>query len=85
MTDRGTTRVLALLAIGALVGGGGWALGVVSGGLAGAASENLVLRLRRALLRALPEKGLTFFQSRATGDLTQDVGQCQGRHARQYQ
>ena len=69
VTDRGTTRVLALLAIGALVGSAGWALGVVSGGLAGAASENLVLRLRRALLRALPEKGLAFFQSRATGDL----------------
>lgn len=73
VTDRGTTRVLALLAIGALVGGAGWALGVVSGGLAGAASENLVLRLRRALLRALPEKGLAFFQSRATGELASRV------------
>ena len=69
VTDRGTTRVLALLAIGALVGSAGWALGVVSGGLAGAASENLVLQLRRALLRALPEKGLAFFQSHATGEL----------------
>ena len=69
VTDRGTTRVLALLAIGALVGSTGWLLGVVSGGLAGAASENLVLQLRRALLRALPEKGLAFFQSHATGEL----------------
>jgi len=41
--------------------------------LAGAASENLVLRLRRALLRALPGKGLAFFQSHATGDLASRV------------
>ena len=73
VAGRGTTRVLALLAAGALVGGAGWLLGVVSGGLAGAASENLVLRLRRALLRALPGKGLAFFQSHATGDLASRV------------
>ena len=73
MAGRGTTRVFALLAAGALVGGAGWLLGVVSGGLAGAASENLVLRLRRALLRALPGKGLAFFQLHATGDLASRV------------
>lgn len=69
VANRSTTRVLALLAIGALVGGTGWLLGVISGGLAGTASENLVLRLRRAFLQALPEKGLAFFQSHATGNL----------------
>ena len=73
VANRGTTRVLVLLAIGALVGSTGWLLGVVSGGLAGAASENLVLQLRRSLLQAFPEKGLAFFQSHATGNLASRV------------